>query len=126
MNKIRWGNKLTCHSCGVKFYDLKKKIITCPKCDTPYKEEKVKSRRTVTPDIPKPTTEQVKETKSDEDIPEVKLEDDILDTDDEDILDAEDDKVQDVTIMEDTSDIGGDDEDIGEVIGVVDNNGDKD
>ena len=43
-----------------------------------------------------------------------------MDTEDEKVQD-----VQDVTIMEDTSDIGGDDEDIGEVIGVVEDNGEK-
>ena len=42
-----------------------------------------------------------------------------VDLDDE-ILDAENDENQDNTIMEDTSDISGDDEDIEEVVGVVD------
>jgi len=117
VNKEQWGRKLTCSNCGVKFYDLKKKIINCPKCDAPYKVEKVKSRRSITAEIPKPVPEPVKDAESEEDLLEVKL--------DDDILDAEDDKVQDVTIMEDTSDIGGDDEDIGEVIGVVEDNGEK-
>ena len=117
MNKEQWGRKLTCSNCGVKFYDLKKKTITCPKCDAPYKVEKVKSRRSITAEIPKPVPEPAKDSESEEDLLEVKL--------DDDILDAEDDKVQDVTIMEDTSDIGGDDEDIGEVIGVVEDNGEK-
>ena len=117
MNKAQWGRKLTCQNCGVKFYDLKKKTITCPKCDAPYKEEKIKPRRSAAAEVPKPVKEPVQDNESEEDLLEVKL--------DDDILDAEDEKVQDVTIMEDTSDIGGDDEDIGEVIGVVENDGEK-
>ena len=61
VNKEQWGRKLTCHNCGVKFYDLKKKTITCPKCDAPYKEEKVKSRRSISAEITKPVKEPVKE-----------------------------------------------------------------
>lgn len=126
VNKAQWGRKLTCHNCGAKFYDLKKKPITCPKCDTPYKEEKVKPRRSMTAEIPKPVKEPVKEPDSEEALIESKLDDNMLDAEDDDnMLDAEDDKVQDVTIMEDTSDIGGDEEDIGEVIGVVDDSGEK-
>ena len=120
VNKAQWGRKLTCQNCGVKFYDLKKKTITCPKCDAPYKEEKIKSRRSTAAEVPKPVTEPVQEKESEEELLEVKLDDDILDTEDEKVQD-----VQDVTIMEDTSDIGGDEEDIGEVIGVVEDNGEK-
>ena len=112
MDKARWGRKLTCHNCGVKYYDLKKRIITCPKCDAPYKEGKIKTRRGATTDVPKPVPEKPKVLETENELLEVKL--------DDDILEAEDDKSADVTIMEDTSDIGGDDEDIEEVIGVVD------
>ena len=92
---------------------MKKKNITCPKCETPYKEEKVKTRRSTTTDTPKPAPipEKPKELEAEDELLEVKLDDEILDT--------EDDKSADVAIMEDTSDIGGDEEDIGEVIGVV-------
>jgi len=33
MNKDKLGNKHLCSSCGIKFYDLKKEIPTCPKCN---------------------------------------------------------------------------------------------
>ena len=111
MAKAEWGRKLTCHKCGVKYYDMTKKNVRCPECDAEYKAEKIK-RRGMRTDNPKPTLE--KTIKPD---PEGELID--VDLDDE-ILDAENDKNQDNTIMEDTSDISGDDEDIEEVVGVVD------
>ncbi len=36
MAKLTWGTKLTCPSCGVRFYDLRRPSVACPKCDTPY------------------------------------------------------------------------------------------
>ena len=110
--KAGWGRKLKCHKCDVKYYDMNKQNIKCPECDTPYKPEKIKVRRGVTPDIPKPAPEKTFESDPEGEIIEVDL--------DDDLLDAEDDKSQDDTIMEDTSDISGDDEDIEEVVGVVD------
>ena len=113
MAKARWGRKLTCHKCGIKYYDMTKKNVKCPECATEYKAVKNKPRRGMRTDNPKPTPE--KTIKPD---PEGEL----IDVDlDDDILDAEDDANQDNTIMEDTSDISGDDEDIEEVVGVVDN-----
>ena len=112
MAKAGWGRKLACHKCGVKYYDMNKKDVRCPKCDVEYKVEKIKTRRSVTPDIPKPAPEETFQSEPGGEIIEVNL--------DDEILDAEDDKSQDDTIMEDTSDISGDDEDIEEVVGVVD------
>ncbi len=36
MAKLTWGTKLTCPSCGARFYDLRRPSVACPKCDTPY------------------------------------------------------------------------------------------
>ena len=113
MAKAGWGCKLTCHKCGVKYYDMKKKNVRCPGCDAEYKAVKIKPRRGMRTDKPKPTPK--KTIKSD---PEGEVID--VDLDDEN-LDAGNDENQDNTIMEDTSDISGDDEDIEEVVGVVDN-----
>ena len=111
MAKARWGRKLTCHKCGVKYYDMKKKNVRCPECDAEYKAENIKPRRGMRTDKPKPIPE--KTIKSD---PEGKLMDVNLD---DDILEGENDEDQESPIMEDTSDISGDDEDIEEVVGVV-------
>ena len=117
MAKAGWGRKLACHKCGVKYYDMNKKDVRCPKCDAQYKPEKIKARRSVTPDLPKPSPEKTFEPDPGGEVIEVDLGDEILD--------AENGKDQDDTIMEDTSDISGDDEDIEEVVGVVDDSSAK-
>ena len=116
MAKAEWGRKLMCHKCGVKYYDMKKKNVRCPECDAEYKAEKIKPRRGMRTDKPKPTPEKTIKSDPEGSDPQGEL----IDVDlDDDILDAENDENQDDTIMEDTSDISGDDEDIEEVVGVV-------
>ena len=112
MAKTEWGRKLTCHKCGVKYYDMKKKNVRCPECDAEYKAENIKPRRGMRIDKPKPIPEKTIKSDPEGEVIGVDL--------DDEILDAENDKNQDNTIMEDTSDISGDDEDIEEVVGVVD------
>jgi len=34
MDKDKLGNKQLCQSCGIKFFDFKKEIPKCPKCET--------------------------------------------------------------------------------------------
>ena len=34
MDKDKLGNKQLCQSCGIKFFDFKKEIPVCPKCET--------------------------------------------------------------------------------------------
>ena len=105
MSKPEWGTKRTCQSCGAHFYDLRKDTIVCPKCGTTYAPEAVlKSRRgrvveKLTP--VKPVVE-----------PEPKPEEE---TESEDIGAAEEEEV-----IEDTSELGEDDEDVSEVIEGVD------
>lgn len=46
MAKPEWGIKRTCLNCGVHFYDLSKKPITCPACQSTFEPEAfVKTRR---------------------------------------------------------------------------------
>ncbi|HVJ40597.1 MAG TPA: TIGR02300 family protein [Dongiaceae bacterium] len=102
MSKPEWGTKRTCQSCSAHFYDLRKDPIVCPKCGTTYDPEAVlKSRRgrvveKVVPVKPVP----------DEELPDVEAEIDeaALGDDDED------------AVMEDTSDLGEDDEDVSEIV----------
>ena len=50
MAKLTWGTKLTCPSCGVRFYDLRRPSVACPKCDAPYSgKTNVKPKRTRVP-----------------------------------------------------------------------------
>ena len=45
MAKREWGAKHICADCGVKFYDLQRKPITCPKCGSVVEIETVRSNR---------------------------------------------------------------------------------
>ena len=57
-----WGIKRTCHSCGAKYYDFKKKAPECPSCNTLFDPEALlKSRRRAME-----TEDEVEETESDE------------------------------------------------------------
>jgi len=96
--KAELGMKLTCESCGARFYDLNKQPGTCPKCGTanarpvifkasrrPSEEAKAKSAAAAKAP-PKAAPED---------------EDPVADDDDED-----------ETVIEDTSDLGEDDDDV--------------
>ena len=81
MSKVELGNKHLCASCNTKFYDLKKEVPVCPKCN----EEiiiKVKPRLGRPPLNKKPIVEP----------PKVKEEsdDDELDSELEDLVSIED------------------------------------
>ncbi|HVY12979.1 MAG TPA: TIGR02300 family protein [Alphaproteobacteria bacterium] len=87
-----WGIKRTCHSCGAKYYDFKKKTPACPNCGTPFNPEALlKSRRRAMPEEkapkPAPVVEEV----------EVETEE------------AEGDAA---VVPEDTEDLGGDDTEV--------------
>ena len=36
--KLEWGKKVECPSCGVIFYDMRKIDLSCPHCDTKFKQ----------------------------------------------------------------------------------------
>ena len=120
------GIKLNCQNCGAKFYDFNKKKPVCPKCDTEYVVAKTRTRRTTT------KSENVPEVVDKEKVPvekatvsadnetvdgeEFLLSDDSL----TEIPEVEDeDEEEDNSLIEDTSDMGDDNDDIA---GVVINN----
>ena len=39
MSKLEWGSKRVCPSCSTRFYDLHKRPIACPKCASTYDPE---------------------------------------------------------------------------------------
>jgi len=46
MSKAKLGTKRACSSCGMRYYDLNKSPIICPKCSTEFDPESaVKSRK---------------------------------------------------------------------------------
>ena len=101
MTKPEWGTKRTCQSCSAHFYDLRKDPIHCPKCGATYDPEAIlKSRRRA----PEKVVVPVKPVKAPE-LPDVEAEAEV----EEGAEEADD-------VIEDTSELGEDDEDIPEKI----------
>ena len=105
MSKPDWGIKRTCQGCGARFYDLNRTPIMCPKCGTkndpasPTKQRRqaaVKPVESVRPPIPVPDLEVAVA----EEAPEAIV--------------AADDEEEDA-VIEDTSDLGEDEDDVAEV-----------
>lgn len=114
MAKPEWGVKRTCQSCGAVFYDLRRDPITCPKCGTEHDPEAVlKSRRSrpAVADEPKvvplPVAAEPVEAEAAE-APDVEKE--------------EGEEEEEAAVIEDTSDLGEDEDDLGEVMENVDPN----
>jgi len=106
LGKVELGMKLTCESCGARFYDLNKQPGKCPKCGTSNSRPVVfKARRSSpTPEDKRPVPAKVPEPAADED----------------DVVAGVDDD-EDEAVIEDTSDLGEDDTDV-EVVVDNDNN----
>ncbi len=103
--KPDWGLKRTCQSCGVRFYDMGKSPIACPKCGAEFDAEALlKTRRSKAP-APRPVPVVVVPEEV-EPVEEVAVEEDAA----EEKEDA---------VIEDTSELGEDDEDVAEVIDKV-------
>lgn len=95
MAKADWGAKRRCLGCSAAFYDMRKDPIVCPKCGTVHQPEQIlKPRRRV---------EEVKQPKA------------AVDEIDVPALEEDDDGADD-NVLEDASDLGGDDADMAEVI----------
>lgn len=89
-----WGIKRTCHSCGAKYYDFKKKEPACPSCGTSFDPEALlKSRRRAIPE------EKVKEVAPK--VEEIEVE-----------TEAGEEAGESDDVLESTEDLGGDDADV--------------
>ena len=97
MAKPDWGKKLTCPSCGARFYNLNKEPATCPKCEATVEIQPVLKPRRTPAEAPKPKKVVKKVSDDDDDV------DALLDDDDDDDL------------IEDTSDLDDDDDDVAQV-----------
>lgn len=124
MAKPEWGTKRTCPSCGAKFYDLRRAPIHCPKCASVFEPDAVVRHR--------PSSVAGKKAKAAPVVaPLAAVEPDLgheligedddaelladVEEEEEDIDEADGDQEEDA-LMEDASDLGGDDEDMAEVI----------
>ncbi len=109
MAKPDWGKKLTCTSCGARFYNLNKDPATCPKCEATVEIQPILKPRRTPAEAPKPK-KVVEKVVDDDDDDDVK---DLLGDDDDDLeIDDDDD---DDDLIEDTSDLDDDDDDVAEV-----------
>jgi uncharacterized protein (TIGR02300 family) len=117
--KPEWGVKRNCTGCGARFYDLRRDPIVCPKCEAVVDPlAMLRSQRTKAPapaPVKKPVVAKVEAAELEIDgdaLVDDEVDDDIdLEEDSELEADAEED-----TVMEDTSELGEDKDDMFEVI----------
>jgi len=130
--KSEWGTKRTCRSCGGPFYDLKKKNIECPKCGAAFNPNPP-----ARPKRPAPAAKAIEQDVSQVEVPAAApaaaapANDDAAtvagagkgadatdpNLDGDDLVDAGDSKddEKDDALIEDTSDLSRDDDDVSEV-----------
>jgi uncharacterized protein (TIGR02300 family) len=104
------GLKRICTSCGTRFYDLKKRPITCPSCNEEFTgEAKIKTRRGRVALVEKEVEKKPKEEIVDE--TEIKIDEDTVSLDD--VKDAEDagDDEEDIVLDDDIEELEEIDED---------------
>jgi uncharacterized protein (TIGR02300 family) len=122
VSKPKWGIKRICQSCGAKFYDLQSSPIICPGCGAKFDPDALlRGRRTRSTAAPKAAPVKVAEkppeadaADGDKDSPEpdaAEVAEEELDTDaDKDPGDSGGEN-----LIEDTSELG-DDDDVSEVV----------
>ena len=131
MAKPEWGAKRICHNCGARFYDMLRDPIICPKCSTPFDPEALlKSRRSRTAAVAelaaktavvaKAKTDEAEAVEAEDQVDgataDDEAEDDVADLAEADGDDEfDDDTAEDENVLlEDASELGGDD------VGVID------
>jgi uncharacterized protein (TIGR02300 family) len=97
--KAELGMKLTCESCGARFYDLNKTPGICPKCGA------ANARPVIFKASRRPAEDREKLAAAKAPVAPVN-------TDDDDVEVETDDDDEDEAVIEDTSDLGEDDDDI--------------
>jgi len=114
--KTEWGTKRTCRGCGEPFYDLNKKEIKCPKCGDTFNpnpparpKRSAPAAKAIAQDVSQIEGEGVKAV--------AKIDEDGIDSA---AVDPDDDDDKDDDLIEDTSDLISDDDDVSEVIEHVD------
>jgi len=114
-----WGGKHTCQHCGVKYYDLNRSPIVCPKCGTQFNPDALlRSRRSKPVPPEKPAAPKVAATALSAEAQEAEaVETKDLDTgetdDDVDVLGVDDEKDK---LIEDVSELGEDENDMAEAL----------
>jgi uncharacterized protein (TIGR02300 family) len=104
--KPEWGTKRQCLSCGTRFYDLMKPEIACPKCGAAYDTESATKTRRARAQVEKVLPEEVVKKGKDVEVVAEEL----------DAVAGEEVEEEDEALIEDTSDLGEDEDDMAEVI----------
>ena len=111
MVKPAWGMKRMCQSCGVRFYDLQRSPIVCPKCATVYDPDAAsRTRRGRTAAVAKPAPRAPVPEIAEAATPELE----------EAGLEIAEEEAEGEDVIEDTEDLPEDDGDVAEVIENVD------
>lgn len=116
--KPEWGTKRLCPSCGVKFYDLRRNPVICPKCDSAYPTAPAsKARRGAAVKVEaKPPVAAVEDNQADAVVAAAGAPD-AEDKDDKGLTGSDDKKADKGTgLIEDASELGEDEDDMAEVI----------
>jgi uncharacterized protein (TIGR02300 family) len=109
VSKPEWGTKRVCQGCGVRFYDLNRSQIVCPKCGTvnsaePPAKLRRAAPRPIEPARPAPAPVEPEAGLIAEGVTPASLE-----------VEDEEEKDKDEEVIEDTSDLGEDEDDVAEV-----------
>jgi uncharacterized protein (TIGR02300 family) len=113
--KPEWGTKRICPSCGARYYDLMRRPVICPKCDTPFDPEAFLRSRRTRPAAP--VEKELEPVGGDELDVEVEAEEDAeIAVEEEEALPLEEGEEEDEELLEDASELGEDEDDMAEVI----------
>jgi uncharacterized protein (TIGR02300 family) len=114
--KPEWGTKRICPSCGVRYYDLLREPIVCPKCSTPFDPEALLRARRARPTTPvEKELEPIGADETDGDLEAEEIE--AAETEEEEeAVPLEEAEEEDEELIEDASELGEDEDDMAEVI----------
>lgn len=122
MVKPKWGLKRHCQACGVSFYDLHHSPIICPKCNAKFDPEAGfkprRSRGAAANEKEKSLAASEGVSKVIEDVAKAKIDDagDSTETEDNEKNEG---------IITDASELGGNEDDVSEVVSDIESNEDK-
>lgn len=133
MAKPEWGTKRTCYSCGARFYDLRRDPAVCPVCAgavvTDSEKQPRPRRAALAREEPHAAAQRGKVDLVEEPLDGELTEEDVELDDLEDQADADGEGQMETLadgereLIEDTSDLGEDDDDIGELMEHVNEEG---
>ena len=107
--KAEWGLKRTCAGCGAKFYDMRREPVTCPRCGALYAPQatvKTRTKRAAPAEEERRRPVVAPVPKKEEPAVEPKAETEETESEEE--------------VIEDTSELGEDEDDVAEVIEGID------